>query len=470
MSFELVAIDVDREDRLTIDFAERSGLPEAAEIDDIGDGTATFLWLTTFADEGEYNLVFSISDGEDIDNDDLSIILINEEELPEAIEIHDNGNGTGSFSWMTTFADAGEYSLILQLSDGEMTDITQVFLLVRNINRRPQVANFIPDIELNEDSDIFEIADLDTIFIDPDDDDEFDFSIEHPDGLIFDVTEDNILSIQTEEDFYGENLEVTVMADDGREDDEWLIAGPLRSSSVGVPACDLMWRQTSFLTPRRDLTVTDQFLVTINPINDPPVWDEFPQNQWYEVEEDELAVFELVAQDEVDNNDELTIELVDRGGLPDEAELEDNDDGTAEFSWQTDFDDAGEFHPVFTVSDDEEMTELLITIVVININRPPIVVDPIDDIEIEEDSGALEVADLDDVFEDTDGDELSFTTIEGIDELNLSIEDDTNVLTLEPSQDYFGDSEVIIEADDGQDQARMVMNFTNSCQPAGVDS
>ena len=92
-------------------------------------------------------------------------------------------------------------------------------------------------------------------------------------------------------------------------------------------------------------------------------------------------------------------------------------------------------------------------------NHPPEVVEGIDDLEVNEDSGQHEIADLDDVFSDPDDDELIFEIVEGIDELNLLINDDTHILTLEPAENYFGESNVIIEADDEQDEERVSMSI-----------
>ncbi len=65
----------------------------------------------------------------------------------------------------------------------------------------------------------------------------------------------------------------------------------------------------------------------------------------------------------------------------------------------------------------------------------PVVENPIDDLNIDEDSGLHEIADLDDVFSDPDGDELLFEIIEAPEQLNMQI-DEENVLTINPDQDY----------------------------------
>ena len=93
-------------------------------------------------------------------------------------------------------------------------------------------------------------------------------------------------------------------------------------------------------------------------------------------------------------------------------------------------------------------------------NDPAEVVDGIDDLEVNEDSGQGEIADLDDVFSDPDDDELSFEIIEGIDELNLLINDETHIITLEPTENYFGESNVVIGADDGHENSENAFRIT----------
>ena len=91
---------------------------------------------------------------------------------------------------------------------------------------------------------------------------------------------------------------------------------------------------------------------------------------------------------------------------------------------------------------------------------PPEVVEGIDDLEVNEDTGQREIADLNDVFSDPDDEELSFAIIESADELNLLIDDETHILTLEPTENYFGESNVVIEADDGLESSEDAFRVT----------
>ncbi|NQT34250.1 choice-of-anchor D domain-containing protein, partial [bacterium] len=358
----------------------------------------------------------------------------------------------GSYDQSVAFApdDEGDSQGTLTVrSNDENNPELMVDLFGIGVNNPPEAINPIENIVIDEDSGLLEIANLDTVFDDLNGD-EMSFTVDGPGELDLNITDDNILTLRPDDDFHADSLEVTVTADDERDIGRLVAVRDASERSL---------RRISASNPRRDATGTDLFLVTVTAVNDPPVWEDYPENNRYEVNEGDLAEFNLIAQDDVDNNVDLTIILADRGGLPDNVELNDNGDGTAVFTWQTQFDDAGEYHPRFTVTDDLNATvDLDITIAVGDFNRPPIPVKPIEDIVIPEDFGLFEVADLDTVFEDPDGDELTFRIDAGINELNLILDNETNILTLEPTVDYVGQSDVIIEADDGVDNVRLVMS------------
>ncbi|MDP8239314.1 MAG: choice-of-anchor D domain-containing protein [Candidatus Hatepunaea meridiana] len=426
--------------------------------------------ILTISNEGNGDLtIFEItSDGEDFSFDFA-------EEL--TIESEDN------YELTVTFApeDAGVFRDVITISsnDPDNAELT-VDIAGIAINDPPEVVNPIDDVEIDEDSGLLEVADLDEIFVDPNGVD-LTFSVEGTEELNLEISDENILTLRPEDDFYGENLIVTVTADDEENGGRLMVnVQPSRSlAEIGgqytyfmsaLEKNDGPLTEIGILSPyfnpppRRDETVSDEFTVTVNPLNDPPVWESYPEDNRYEVNEGNVARFELIAQDDVDNNNDLTIEFSDRGGLPDEAELNDNEHGTASFTWQTTFEDEGEYTPIFTVSDGEEDVDLEITIAVGNFNRPPEVVNPIDDIDIDEDAGVIEIADLDDVFDDPDGDDLEFDIIEAneIQELNANIDIETHILSVEPDPNYFGESEVIIEAEDSWGQRIMIAARINN--------
>ena len=111
--------------------------------------------------------------------------------------------------------------------------------------------------------------------------------------------------------------------------------------------------------------------------------------------------------------------------------------------------DPGEFEgEIVIASNDQENEETTIDVSGMGINSPPTVEIPIGDVETFEDAGSLELALLDTVFSDPNGEELVFSAI-GNDELGISISDN-NILSLEPVANYNtsdGDRLIIIATD-----------------------
>ncbi len=83
---------------------------------------------------------------------------------------------------------------------------------------------------------------------------------------------------------------------------------------------------------------------------------------------------------------------------------------------------------------------------IIPVNDAPEVINPIEDLELEFNPGRVVIADLEEIFHDVDiagGDELTFSTGEIPDEIQLEIDED-NILTVEPEEDYFNHNGVEI--------------------------
>jgi len=151
-------------------------------------------------------------------------------------------------------------------------------------------------------------------------------------------------------------------------------------------------------------------------VNLPPEWVEIPDE--IIVNESELAEFSVVVTD-VDEQ-ELTI-IMDLDDFPEGPVFTDNGDGTADFSWQTGFDDAGGFQGDVTASDGENEISSRVRVVVRNQNRPPVVTIPIPDIVLDEDPGEIEIALLDTIFTDPDGDNMTYRIHTDVNELNVTI-------------------------------------------------
>jgi hypothetical protein len=390
--------------------ASSEDLPEGWEFVDNNDHTGTFTWTPTFDDSGEYTLTLIISDEEfDVETDvTITVIHVNRtpvwddvpenveidedqtlefivegsdpdgdaltvrassDDLPEIWEFTDNEDGTGSFVWHPSYEDAGEYMLTVFVADAEFEVEAEVTVLVVNVNRAPEVISAIEDVEIDEDSGVYEVADLDNVFEDPDGDA---LTFEIVDGIealnLVINAETNILTLEPGLNYNGRS-DVLIAADDGYE--QVMLSGTVRfgrsvrGSTNSAFVRNLRWsgNSTAITPPNRDATGEDEFTVTVRPVNDEPYWDEYPNAATVIGVITELVTFEIEAED-VDAGDELTIEMTDIGGLPEAVEFTDNGDGSGTFTWRTTADDEGEYYPVFTVSDGEYPIELELTVIV----------------------------------------------------------------------------------------------------------
>ncbi len=333
--------------------------------------------------------------GEDQDGDDVTIDY-RSDDIPEAAQFTDNGDGTAALDWQTTYEDEGEYTAIFTLSDGEFDVEAQVSISVGGLNRPPEVTHPIADVVIEEDPDPrrVEIADLDTVFNDPDGDGlSFDFSGD-TEELNMGIDEDNVLHISPQEDYnLPDGVEITVTADDepqgfravghrttpapGAVDDD---AGPVRHlrSLSEIPTVHTL-RAGMSPNPRRDETTEDAFTLTVSPVNDPPAWDEIPDP--VEVVENDVVEFDVSGSD-IDSED-LSVALS-SDDLPEAAEFEDLGDGSGRFTWQTTYEDAGYYTALFTISDGEYEIDAEVGITVLNANRSPVWVDVPDIVQTDE--------------------------------------------------------------------------------------
>jgi len=155
LTFPVSAADADG-DALTLTMTT-AGLPPEMAFTDNGDGTGTFNWTPADGEDGVYTAEFTADDGTDQDSETITITVtaanelpvlapignqagtenvmvtfpvsatdadgttpalsMQSTELPPAATFTDNGNGTGTFSWMTTFDDAGDYEVTFYATD-----------------------------------------------------------------------------------------------------------------------------------------------------------------------------------------------------------------------------------------------------------------------------------------------------------------------------------------------------------------
>ncbi|MBU1318842.1 MAG: IPT/TIG domain-containing protein [candidate division Zixibacteria bacterium] len=85
-----------------------------------------------FVDEGA-NLNFAVS----ATDPDSTIPALTAQNLPTNATFVDNGDGTGTFDFNPSFAQVGEYTVLFEASDGALTDIDSVVVTVNDVNQPP---------------------------------------------------------------------------------------------------------------------------------------------------------------------------------------------------------------------------------------------------------------------------------------------------------------------------------------------
>ncbi len=226
-------------------------------------------WNTEEGDEGEYVITISASDSKSTTRQDVlivvsplnlppvidvpSVIRVNEGELielspdvsdPEHQEVTITYTGwMRASSYMTSFEDAGTYTVTVTASDGKKSASKDVTIVVSDVNRKPELS-FEPEIVVTEGDVVF----VDVEAADPDGDD-VTVSFEHP-------------------------LD---------EDGTWQTAvGDAGSYSLAVEADD------------SKTTVSRDVLITVLKKNKPPVFDSLERNVLVTVYPGAMALVELV--------------------------------------------------------------------------------------------------------------------------------------------------------------------------------
>jgi hypothetical protein len=83
-------------------------------------------------------------------------------------------------------------------------------------------------------------------------------------------------------------------------------------------------------------------------------------------------------------------------------------------------------------------------------NAPPFPKDALPDPELEEDTVDTDWINLMGAFEDPDGDPITWSVVEGHENLTVTIDHTTGVVTIEPDPDWWGTEDVIFRATDGE--------------------
>jgi|GEM_PF-4935418 len=187
---------------------------------------------------------------------------------------------------------------------------------------------------------------------------------------------------------------------------------------------------------------------TTTQVNNPPVLAPIgPQSTTENVQ----LTFDVSASD-VESIPTLTTST-----LPGGANFTDNDDGTGNFTWVPNFDQANVYYVTFIASDGELADSEVVEITVNNTNRPP-EIDPVADTIIDE----CDILDLAFSATDPDGDSISLGIVETLPD-NMTFTDhgdSTAELTFAPDFDQAGTYPLTLYAADSLDSAFITFTIT----------
>jgi len=335
----------------------------------------------------------------------------------------DNGDNTGSFAWTPNYNAAGNHTLEVQATNGEMTERQTVLIVVTNVNRAPEVVNPLQGnlLVVDEDSwagaraDSIIILDCYNLFQDPDQED-IDTRLRFTAQFVNNAPQ-------------GASIRAAMRR--GNAGNIWLYVNAMPAHWNGeftcsVTANDQQQRdgeegrdiRSLEATPTRDASTTYELTVRVTSINDVPRIDQ-PRDAdtfAFAFTEDQEGVVRFHANDADHAQNELRWSMVERGNLPDEAQFVDAQDGTATLTWTPTQDQVGQnYTPLFRVTDPEGGTDEIRAqnITVGGVNDAPTRNNTAwPDLAYDEDQIAqrTDILDLDDYFDDLDNadDQLRF--------------------------------------------------------------
>jgi len=252
----------------------------------------------------ETELISLVPKAEDPDMDVLTFTFTS--------PLDDNGE------WQTTYGDAGEYTITVTASDGELTASKEVLIIINRKEEAPVLESFKPEetaIEIDEMGSVtFDVTASDL------NDDVLKYSWKL-DGIK--IGNEDSVEYQTTYDDSGSHTVKVIVSD-------------------GVFDTEKIWS------------------VTVNNVNREPVLAEVDD---IEASETDTVVIRLDATDH--DGDELSF------GIDDERFVQDG----SSFIWETTYDDSGEHTVTVTVSDGVDTTSQEVKITIENVNRAPVILD-----------------------------------------------------------------------------------------------
>tara|TARA_Y100000031_G_scaffold156936_1_gene214333 strand:+ start:853 stop:1926 length:1074 start_codon:yes stop_codon:yes gene_type:complete len=262
-------------------------------------------------------------------SEDATVVIVDETEMISLVpQAQDPDNDVLIFTftspldengeWQTVYGDNGEYTLTVTVSDGALTTSKEVLIIVNKKEEPPVLNSFKP-----EDVTV-EIKEIETVEF------EVEASDLNKDELSYTWKLDG-----TETEYENSYTYETTYEDSG-------------SHTVKVTITDGVFETEKIWS------------VTVDNLNRKPVLQEVGA---IGVKEAEQVVIELDANDL--DGDEVSY------GIDDERFAQDGN----VFTWETTYDDAGEYTVTVSASDEVEAASQKIMITVEDVNRPPVILD-----------------------------------------------------------------------------------------------
>ncbi len=358
LGFNTSATDPDA----TIPALTAVGLPTGATYVDSLNGRGRFSWTPGYTQAGVYNVTFIASDGTLADSEVVAITVVGVNvppvlatigpksvnaganlnfgtsasdpnstiptmtavNLPTGATYTNNLNGTGTFNWTPTFAQAGSYNVTFIASDGLLADSEVVAITVVFVNVPPVLAA-IGAKSVNEGINL-----------------SFGTSASDPNGTTPTMTAVGLPTGAT----YTDHLNGTATFN-------W--TPDFTQSGV---------HNVTFIASDGTMADSEVVAITVNNVNRPPVLAAIGAKS---VNEGVNLNFATSASDP-----DATIPAMSAVGLPLGATYTDNLNGTATFNWTPTFSESGVYNVTFIASDGTLADSEVVAITVNNVNRAPV--------------------------------------------------------------------------------------------------
>jgi len=445
LTFGVSASDVESIPTLTT-----STLPGGANFIDNGDGTGEFDWTPDYTQSGPHYVTFYATDDSSAVVSEVVTITVNEagnqapvlaaignqnttegvlltfgvlasdaesiptlttSTLPGSANFIDNGDGTGDFNWTPGYTDAGTYFVTFYAIDDSLavdSEVVQIDVAEAG-NQRPVLDSIGPQ-EVNEGEQLILLV-----------------TSSDPDGDSIILTTDTLYDGMS---FTDHGYDTATF--------DWTP----NFDQAGV-------YYVNFIASDGELADLEVVEITVNNVNRPPALDSIGPKMF---NEGNTLTFTVTASDP----DETTPSLSEEN-LPIGADFTDNGDGTGDFTWAPNFDQADVYYVTFIASDGELADSEVVEITVDNVNRLP-EIDPVADTTIIDECDTLEIA-----FSatDPDGDSIALWLDTLYENMSFTDNGDGSAdLYFAPSFDHAGTYPLTLYAADSLDITTVMFTIT----------